>query len=98
MLAGAGLRRRRLRLGVLDVAAPFRVAHILRAVLLGRLLEQEGGAALGAGLGDRFLPQRELAVREAAARPERLAAAGALLHHLALAALGAGDAGRLGLR
>src|SRR6185436_18790391 len=75
-----------------------RVAHVLRAALLGGLLQEVGGAAARAGLGDGLLPERELAVREAAARPEGLAAARALLQHLALAALRAGHPGRLGLR
>src|SRR6185436_12141723 len=74
------------------------VADQLRAVALGHLLQEEGGAALRALLGNRLLPEGELAVREAAAGPEGLAAARGLLQHLALLALRAGHAGRLGLR
>src|SRR5687767_341700 len=77
---------------VLDVLAVFRVADVLRAGLLGDLLQEELGAALGAVLVHRLLPQRALAVRVAAAGPERLAPPRALLHHLALAALEAGHA------
>src|SRR5215210_3864517 len=77
---------------VLDVLAAFRVADVLRAGLLGDLFQKELGAALGAVLVHRLLPQRALAVRVAAAGPERLAPPRALLHHLAFAALEAGHA------
>src|SRR6185295_17819754 len=84
--------------GILHVLAAFGVADVLDAVLLGDLLQQEAGAAVRALAEHRLLPQRELAVRIAVAGPERLAAARALLHDLALAALGAGHARRLGRR
>ncbi len=53
--------------------------------------------AARAGPGDRLRPEGVLAVREAVAGVEDLAAPGALLVDLPLAALGAGDAGGLGL-
>src|SRR5436305_7663874 len=81
--------------GILHVSAPLGVADVLGAVLLGDLLQEEAGAAVRALADDRLLPEGEFAVRVAVAGPEGLAAAGALLDDLPLAALGAGDAGRL---
>src|SRR4029079_15497334 len=82
--------------GVLHVLATLGGADVLGAVLLGDLLQEEAGAAVRALLEDGLLPEGELAVRVAVARPEGLAAVGALLHDLPLATLRAGDARGLG--
>src|SRR5947199_3919076 len=70
--AGSGSGGHFDRLGVLDEAAPFGVADVLDAVLLGDLLEEELGAAVRALAGERLLPEREFAVRVAVAGPEGL--------------------------
>src|SRR5436190_5775221 len=82
---------------LLDVSAAVFHAQTAGTELLGRLLDQERRLALRTGLGDRAVPERELAVRVAVAGEEDLAAPRLLLFDRSLAALRAGDAGRLHL-
>src|SRR5262245_39557756 len=82
-----GLRRLHL------VAAALLRAEPDRSLLLGGLLGEERVAALRAGLGDRLVPERELALRIARAGVEELAAARGLRLERAVLALGALHAG-----
>ena len=62
-----------------------------QALFLGGSLYQEGGPAGGAWLGDRFVPENELALRIAIAAIEGSAAARLALNDLALFALRTGN-------
>src|SRR5579883_648368 len=86
-----------LALELLLPAAALADAAAHRAVALGDLFGDEGGAALGAGHGDRPIPGDELAVGVAAAAEEDLPPARDALEHLPRAAAEAGDARRLRL-
>src|SRR5205085_4661806 len=84
-----------LRLGdLLLVAAAFAQAAAHRTGALGRLLDDERRLALRARLRYRTIPGGEPTLRVAPAGEEDLPRARALLHDLALFAVGTGDPGR----
>src|SRR5262249_596881 len=80
-----------------DPVAPLARATADGAVALRHLLGDKAGAALGTRLEDGLVPHHELAFGIAVAGVEELPAPRHALVHLALAALEAGGARRLGL-
>src|SRR5262245_9790434 len=89
-----GMLRRCQFLGLARIRAILVVADQLPAVPLGDLLDQERRAAVGTLLGDRTVPEREVAVGIVRAAEEHFAAARFPLDDLA-AIFRAQDAGRL---